>query len=244
MSLIDDSLAIMMKSGGGVPIIQKADWDIMTVEEKQSLGKIILQERNTGYILGKYLDAEKFLYPPVIINASSRNAEASGTLTYTFSQPGVYQILGIHAQATMTFGTNGAYFELDGQQISHTYSQPTESIAGNNIGVEMYVTEVNITTANSQISFTNTATASNSGIELFVLQNARIEDIQMYGSRSNAESTFYIGTDINQYYLYVTNTGYYASQNNFNFYEINNVKKQTENPGVHYGVCFVIIVQE
>lgn len=240
MSLIDDSLAIMMKSGGGVPIIQKADWDIMTIEEKQSLGKIVLQESSTGYVLGKYLDAEKFSYPPVIVNASSRNAESQGTLTYTFSQPGTYQILGIHAQATSTFGTNGAHFELDGQQISHTYSQPA-GIIGNNIGVEMYVTEVNITAANSQISFTNTATGYNSGTELFILQNARIEDFQMYGSRSNAESTFYINTD--QYYLYVTNTGYYNSQNNFDFYEINNIKKQTTNPGIYYGVCFVIIVQ-
>lgn len=240
MSIIDDSLAIMMKNG--VPIIQRADWDIMTVEERQSLGKIILQESSTGYVLGKYLDAEKSLYPPVIINASSRNASTQGTLTYTFSQPGVYQILGIHAQATGVFGTNGAYFELDGQQISHTYSQPA-GVAGNNIGVEMYVTEVNITTANSQISFTNTATSSNSGIELFILQNVRIEDIQMYGSRSNAESTFYIGVSENQYYLYVTDTGYYYSQNNFGFYEINNVQKQTKNPNMYYGVCFVIIIQ-
>ena len=83
MSIIEDSLSIMIKSG--VPIIQKADWDIMTIEERQSLGKIILQESSTGYVLGKYLDAKKILYPPVIINASSRNAESQGTLTYTFS---------------------------------------------------------------------------------------------------------------------------------------------------------------
>ena len=239
MSIIEDSLSIMMKNG--VPIIQKADWDIMTIEERQSLGKIVLQEASTGYMLGRYLDAGKFLYPPILINASSRNAESQGTLTYTFLQPGVYQILGVHTQATGTFGANGAHFELDGQQLSHTYSQPA-GIVGNNIGIELYVAEVNITTANSQISFTNTATASNSGIELFILQYARIEDFQVYGSRSNAESTFYI--DTNQYYLYVTNTGYYNSQNNFNFYEINNVKKQTENPSVYYGVCFVIIVQD
>jgi hypothetical protein len=62
MSLIDDSLAIMMKSGGGggVEIITRSDWNALSATQKQAKGLCCIQDTNNGFKLGEYVNGAEY----------------------------------------------------------------------------------------------------------------------------------------------------------------------------------------
>lgn len=72
MSLIDDSLAIMMKSGdGGAEIITRSDWDALTTAQKQAKGLVAIQDSTTGFQRGVLVNGADYISRGVYIPYST-----------------------------------------------------------------------------------------------------------------------------------------------------------------------------
>lgn len=61
MSLIDDSLAIMMKSGGGAEIITRSDWNALTTAQKQAKSLVAIQDASTGFNRGVLVNGADYI---------------------------------------------------------------------------------------------------------------------------------------------------------------------------------------
>ena len=242
MGLIDDSLAMMM-SGGAIELIPRVQWDALSKEQKMTHGLVAVQDSTVGYTQGILVNGANYsdyATPPVLIEPLSRNAATLGSLSYTFHEDGKYQIIGTLFQGG-TFYKNTAGFTLNNEPIDHTYSCP-DPAPGNSAGVNLFVAEV-IAANGDTISFTNTTAYESTGMNMFVVQNAIIDDIEVYQARYNGESSFYI--DIDGYYLQVSRTSYYAGNNTFEYHQIGNTKENSVacDSSYWYGANYVITLQ-
>jgi hypothetical protein len=59
MGLIDDSLAMMI-SGGEATVIPRADWNALTAAQKQAMGLVVIQDTNSGFKLGEYVNGAEY----------------------------------------------------------------------------------------------------------------------------------------------------------------------------------------
>ena len=242
MGLIDDSLAMMM-SGGAIELIPRIQWDALSKEQKMTHGLVAVQDSTVGYTQGILVNGANYsdyATPPILIESLSRNAGALGSLSYTFHEDGKYQIIGTLVTGDV-FYKNTAGFTLNNEPIDHTYSCP-DSAQGNTTGINLFVTEI-IAVNGDTISFTNTTAYGNCGMNMFIVQNAMIDDMEVYQARYNGESSFYI--DIDGYYLQVSKTSYYAGNNTFEYHQIGNIKENsvTTESSYWYGVNYVITLQ-
>lgn len=228
---------VIVNVDGGIQLIAQADWDAMTKEEKWAYGLVAIQSEVSGYERGILVNGADYKPAPTLVYSVSRNGNSLGSLSYTFSEAGTYQIIG----AYVIGGTNVKQeitFELNGNAVSASYSYPSQN---NNVALNLFTLEIEAS-ENDVITMTNTATYPNSGMQLFVIKDADINNIDLYDSRGNNGQTFNISID--GYYLQVSQFGYYQNNNNFVLREIDNaVKTSTPTPNntaYWYGGMYVL----
>lgn len=103
--------------GGGVELIQRADWDALTTEEKQSYDLLAIQDDDIGFERGVLVNGRDYVeksWDFTILKTGSTN----GTATYDFAESGSYQLfmIAINSEAS-TFSLNNTA-SLNGDAIS------------------------------------------------------------------------------------------------------------------------------
>ena len=220
----------------GAEIITRSDWDALTTAQKQAKGLVAIQDANTGYKRGEFVNGADYKPIPEIISAQSRNGRTTGSLEYTFDTAGTYQIIAVRKSSPaiqdITISING------------TSVQPRYIYTSTGVLLEIYIAEVQADIGDV-IATSNSTAQNNSGVQMFVLTNVDINDVYVYNSAGNAQPSFLIDTTLP--YLQVAKFGYYNTNNTFEFYEINHVVKNSEyvddNVKYYYGGSYVLVLR-
>lgn len=241
-TLNNEIIVNVQTAGGSTPIIQRSTWESLTGDEKRAYGLVIIQDAVSGFERGVLVSGADYVDPPSIVHAESVNASSPVSMSYTFSESGTYQIVAVWVSGETTV-KDSLTFTLDGVQVPCSHSYPSDN---NGIRLNLFTSDIVINEPDSVLVVNTDTGDSNSGLQLFILQNVTVENISLYGSRYNGQGSFSI--DLNTWYLQVAKYGYYSGRNTFEFYEIDNVKKDsTATPGsnanYYYGGTYVLALE-
>lgn len=233
-------VAVSGGGGGGVELMLRSAWNALTTAQKQAKGLVAIQDFSTGFERGVLVNGADYNQAPTLIYSISRNAGSIGTLSYTFSTSGMYQIIAAWVTGDVDTKQN-LIFELNGTEISPSYSYPSSN---NNVELNLFTVNINANSGDI-LNVTNTSGANNSGMQLFILQNVVLENVTLFNSAANNGNTFNI--DINKYYLQVAKFGYYSGNNTFELCEVDKQEKMStatpNSSNYWYGGTYVLTLQ-
>ena len=103
--------------GGDIELIQRADWDALTTEQKQSYDLLAIQDVDTGFERGVLVNGRDYVeksWDFTVVDTGSTN----GTATYEFEESGSYQLfmIAINSEAS-TFALDNTA-SLNGNAIT------------------------------------------------------------------------------------------------------------------------------
>lgn len=142
-----------------------------------------------------------------ILHAESKNREGGASLSYTFAKSGLFQYL-----VLLTNDSTPTSSELT-IQLSGTTQTPTSGGSG---GTYCFFYGNLVANSGDNLSVTVTSVA-NRGAQLFVLENADINNFSFIGFVGNDSSEFNISGSSDAQIIEAYRYGYYSGNNSFNY---------------------------
>lgn len=171
---------------------------------------------------------------PKLLSAQSHNTSTIGSLTYTFTEGGVFQYYAFIIKSSTAISTD-VTVKLNGVAIT-----PILYLIN---GVGFFYGNITIN-ANDVISIENTNAISNCGMQLFILQNADVSNFNLIGYWGNDGSYSALNTG-DSFYLNIFQCGYWGTNNHFNceIGRYGNRSVATPNESYYYyGFTYIITI--
>lgn len=170
--------------------------------------------------------------PKIVYATSAPRGSTRPTLSYTFTESGTFQYyIFINARSGSIVSTD-LTVSFNGTTITPTFYS---------VGAGFFYGELNVS-VDDIISTTPVNTNSDTGVQLFIMQNCDVSAFSIVGTASNNNSTFTISLG-GKPYLQVFQSSFYASSNVFNYGIMDYVGVSIAVPNIskyYYGFTYVI----
>lgn len=185
-ALLDDNadgysqVVVNVSSGGGnINIISREYYNSLSTDGKKLLGNVIIQDNNSGYYLGEYVNASFYHLPAEIVNFSAKNSGPQyGTLSYEFEED-------IDCTVVIAFVQTGnisqANIKLNNVSINDSFSELYDGSFAH-----LYIATIHALDGDIITITTNAGSSTSTGTQLLILKN--ISSVVCVGATANNAS--------------------------------------------------------